>query len=67
MSAKQYEAVGETVEAALAKIHRQIPPRENADFAISRVVDWGAQFGGFAQTLVFWVKVEVDETSPFKT
>lgn len=67
MSGQLYEAVGETVEEALAKIHKQIPPREGADYAITRVVDWGAQYGGFAQALSFWVRVEVDEYSPFKT
>lgn len=62
-----YEAVGDTLEEALARVHERIPPKDHSDFAISRVVDWGAQFGGFAQTLTFWVRVEVDDYSPFKT
>jgi hypothetical protein len=62
-----YEAVGDSLEQALARIHEKIPPRTGSDFAISRLVDWGAQFGGFALSLTFWVRVEVDEFSPFKT
>lgn len=60
------EATGPTIEAALREAHRHIGPRPGSDLAMSRVVDWGAQFGGFAQAMSYWVVVEVDEATPFK-
>lgn len=64
---KQYEAVGATLEEAVRKAHNQIPPRQGRDFAVSKVVTWGLQTGGFVFSLVFYAVVEEDENAPFRT
>lgn len=64
---KQYEAVGATLEEALRKAHDQIPPRQGRDFAVSKVVTWGMQTGGFVLSRLFYVVVEEDENAPFRT
>ena len=62
-----YHAIGNTLEEALEKAHRQIPPRSGRDYAISRVIDWGMQTGGFVPSRSFYVRVVEDEHSPFMT
>jgi hypothetical protein len=62
-----FEGVGNTLEQALAKAHSHIRPRPGRDFAISRVIDWGMQRGGFTDAVVFYVKVVEDKHAPFKT
>jgi hypothetical protein len=62
-----YEGIGDTIEKAVENAHAQIPPREGRDFAISRVIDWGMQRGGFTRATIFYARVVEDEYSPFKT
>ena len=62
-----YEAIGDTLEEALTKAHDQIPPSEGRDFAVSRVVTWGMQAGGFIFTRKFYVVVDEDPNAPFRT
>ena len=62
----EYEAIGDTLDEALTKAHDAIPPPQGSDFTTSRVVDWGMQFGGWAQTRKYWVRV-VQEIVDFKT
>jgi hypothetical protein len=61
-----YEGHGKSIEEALRKAHAQIPPSPGKDYAISKVVNWGMQHGGFTQATLFYVVVEEDKTSPFK-
>ena len=63
----RYEGVGDTIEAALDQAHMQIPVPKDSDFTVSRVVDWGMQFGGFTQKRSFYVVVEQDPGAPVRT
>ena len=63
----QIEAIGDTLEEALEKAHNQIPPSAGRDFAVSRVVDWGMQTGGFVFSRKFYVVIEEDPSAPFRT
>lgn len=56
-----YEGTGQTLESALEAAHKQIRPRHGRDFAVSRVVEWGMQRGGFSDTKLFYVKVIEEE------
>lgn len=66
MSTKKemYEATGKTLEEAATKAHMQIPPRHGRDYAVSRVVEWGVQIGGFTGARVFYARLieDVDAT-----
>jgi hypothetical protein len=62
-----YEGRGDDIQDALKKAHMQIPLSPGKDFTISKVLTWGMQFGGFTQATTFYVVVEEDKTSPFKT
>jgi hypothetical protein len=65
--AKRYEGTGDTIEAALEAAHMQIPPSEGSDVTISKVVDWGMQYGGFVPATLFYVIVEQDLDAPIRT
>ena len=67
MTALSFEGRGSTIEEALKKAHAKIPQTAGKDFAISKVIDWGMQFGGFAQATLFYVVVEEDKSAAFKT
>jgi hypothetical protein len=54
-------------EAAVAQAHMQIPPTEGRDFTVSKVVEWGMQYGGFIPTQLFYAIVEDDLNAPFRT
>jgi hypothetical protein len=62
-----YEGTGATIEEALKEAHDQIPPRDGRDFTVSKVKDWGMQFGGFTMQTLFYVVVEEDENAQFRT
>ncbi|MBY5456884.1 hypothetical protein HFO89_10985 [Rhizobium leguminosarum] len=62
-----YEGLGATLEEAVEKAHVQIPPQPGTDYTISRVVDWGMQFGGFVGAKLFYAKVFADDGETFKT
>lgn len=66
-AAEVYEGIGRSLEEALRVAHSQIKFRPGRDFTVSRVIDWGMQFGGFARATVYYVKVIEDETASFKT
>lgn len=61
------EAIGDTLEEALTKAHDQIPIRMGTDFAVSRVVEWGMQTGGFVFSRKVYVAIEADLDAPFRT
>jgi hypothetical protein len=63
----QYEGTGESLEEAVAKAHMQIPISAGRDFTVSRVVDWGMQYGGFVPVTVFYAMVEEDPNASFRT
>lgn len=62
-----FEGVGSTVQEALEAAHRQIPPQPHRDFAVSRVLDWGMQMGGFVNEKLFYVRIVEDADAQFKT
>jgi hypothetical protein len=62
-----YEGVAETLEAAVQAAHDQIPFRDGRDFTVSKVIDWGMQFGGFAGARSFYAVVKEDPDAPFRT
>ena len=62
-----YEAIGGTLEEAVAKAHDQIGPRQGRDYAVSRVVTWGMQTGGFVPSRKFYAVVEEDPDADFRT
>ena len=64
---KVYEGHAESLQKALENAHAQIPVRNDRDFTISKVVEWGMQYGGFTLATLFYVKVIEDETAHFKT
>ncbi|KFG90319.1 hypothetical protein BV98_001521 [Sphingobium herbicidovorans NBRC 16415] len=55
-----FEGTGTTIEEALDAAHMQIPIPVGSDITVSRVVDWGMQYGGFIPQRTFWVIVEED-------
>jgi hypothetical protein len=59
-----YSGVAETLEGALTLAHDKIPMPVGKDYKISRVIDWGVQFGGFLEQTRYWVKIIADEHSP---
>lgn len=61
------EAIGDTLEEALGKAHDQIPIRTGTDFAVSKVLEWGMQTGGFVFSRKFYVVIEADLNAPFRT
>ena len=61
-----YEGLGTTVEAAVQDARKQIPLRQGFDFVACRVVEWGYQRGGFADTELFFVRA-VEELGSFKS
>ena len=65
--ATQYEGTGKSIEAALENAQMQIPPSEGRDFTVSKVVDWGMQFGGFVPAKLFYVIIEENPDAPFRT
>ncbi|MBD9624763.1 hypothetical protein IB279_17620 [Ensifer sp. ENS06] len=62
-----YVGVGATLEDAVKAAHDQIPFRPESDYTVSRVIDWGMQFGGFIPDRLIYVKVVQDEHAPFMT
>lgn len=60
MAGQSYEGTGVTIEAALEAAHMQMPIPPGSDITVSRVVDWGMQYGGFIPQRTFWVIVEED-------
>jgi hypothetical protein len=62
-----YEAIGDTVDAAIEKAHAQIPPRQGRDFVVSRVIELGMQRGGFTGAKAFYARGIEDENANFKT
>lgn len=64
---KEYFAIGETLEEAVAKAHEQIEVRTGFDFTTSRVADWGMQYGGFVSRTIYWVKLVEDPDAPYYT
>ncbi|MBY5416397.1 hypothetical protein [Rhizobium leguminosarum] len=67
MDKETFEGVAETLEQALAAAHMQIPVITGNDFTLSRVIDWGMQYGGFNPQTLFYVRVVADRDSAFKT
>jgi len=65
--AVRYEGTGQSVEAAVQQAHMKIPPSDGRDFTVSKVVDWGMQYGGFIPTRLFYAVVEEDPDAPFRT
>jgi hypothetical protein len=62
-----YEGVGETLEEALRQAHDRIPALgQGKDYTLSRVIDWGMQYGGIAMQYRVWVRVVEDRTTPPK-
>lgn len=61
-----YEAVGSNIEEAVAAALAKIPFKKGKDFVQCRVVDWGYQRGGFADSKVFWAVV-AESDGTFKT
>jgi len=62
-----YEGTGKTVDEAIDHAHSQIQPRPGRDFAISKVIEFGMQRGGFSMAKLFYAKVIEDENAPFKS
>ena len=62
-----FYGLGDTLEEAIEVAHRQIPLRHGKDFAISRIVDFGMETGGFVNARKFYARVVEDEHSPFMT
>ena len=60
----RYEGTGPSIQEALDAAHMQIPVQPGHDFTVSRVVDWGMQYGGFIATALYWVIVEEDRNAP---
>ena len=63
----RYEGTGESIEAAVRQADMQIPPSDGKDFTVSKVVEWGMQYGGFIQMTLYNVVVEEDRGAPFHT
>lgn len=64
---KSFEGVGSTIDEALRAAHRQLPIPPGRDYTVSRVRDFGMQFGGFAGATTFYVVVEQDVDAEFRT
>ena len=62
----RYEGTGPSIQDALGAAHIQIPVQPHNDFTVSRVVDWGMQYGGFNPTALYWVIVEEDRNAPLR-
>lgn len=65
--ATTYEAIGDTLDDAVAKAHDKIPLRAGRDFVVSRIVNWGMQTGGFVFDRKYYATLEEDENAPFRT
>jgi hypothetical protein len=61
-----YDGLGSTIESAVLDAHKKIPTRRGFDYVACRVLEWGYQRGGFADSKQFFVKV-VEELGAFKT
>ncbi len=66
MAARQYSGVAQTLEAAIKVAHDKIQPTPGKDFTVSKVADWGMQFGGFAQQRRYWVVLVEDPDAPLR-
>jgi len=64
---QMYEGLGDTLEMAVEEATRKIPARPHRDFVVSRVVEWGMQFGGFTGAKSLYAKLIEDEHATFKT
>jgi len=53
----EYTGTGTTLEDAVRAAHSKIPPPAHGDVTYSKVVDWGAQYGGFIPQWSFWAKL----------
>lgn len=62
-----FMGLGTTLEKAVEEAHGQIPLKPGRDFVICRVIEWGYQRGGFADTKLFYARVIEDDSSPFMT
>jgi len=59
-----YFGTGPSLEAAVQAAHQQIPPPEHGDVTFSRIVDWGAQYGGIIPQWSYWATlVETQDPS----
>jgi hypothetical protein len=62
-----FEAIGDSLEEAISRAHDQIPPTHGKDFAISRVIEWGMERGGFTNQRKYYVRLIEDKHAPWKT
>jgi hypothetical protein len=67
MAGTEFEGTGSTLESAVEKATRQIPPRYGRDFATSIVVEWGLQVGGFTNTKIYDARVVEDPNAKSRT
>jgi hypothetical protein len=67
MAGTEFEGTGATLELAVEKATRQIPPRQGRDFATSIVVGWGLQVGGFTNTKLYYARVVEDPNAKART
>lgn len=57
MATPEYVGTGATLEDAVRAAHDKIPPPPHGDITYSKVLDWGAQYGGFIPQWSFWAKL----------
>ena len=67
MNQQRFEGVDRSIDGALGRAVRKIPPRHGRDIAVGRVVEIGVQRGGFIDELLYYAIVEEDLNAPART
>jgi hypothetical protein len=62
-----YRAAGQSLDEAVSTAHDQIPVRPGRDFAVSRIVEWGMQRGGFTMQRRYYAVLIEEPNASFIT